>query len=156
MTDPQTESHALRGAPDGKALRRFREIFETQEPLACGEVDDVLNPQTLALHLSDGVGPAETARIDVRWSTTDDYNIHYTDSAGVDLRWDRHPHEYPSPPAEFHFHPPPAAASTPTDVEPSRIDETRIDIVARAVHKLWRTIYEEHSFSDANTAENPP
>ena len=156
MTEPQTESHALRGAPDGVALRRFREIFETQEPLARGEFDDVVNPQTLALHLSDGVGSAEKARIDVRWSTTDDYNIHYTDTAGVDLRWDRHPHQYPAPPADSHFHPPPDAITDPSNVESSCIDENRVDVVARAVHKLWRTMYEECSFSDANAAENPP
>ena len=156
MTEPQTESHALRGAPDGVALRRFREIFETQEPLARGEFDDVVNQQRLSLHLSDGVGPADEARIDVRWSTTDDYNIHYTDTAAVDLRWDRHPHEYPAPATDSHFHPPPDAVTAPTDVEPSCIDENRVDVVARAVHKLWRTMYEEGSFSDANAAENPP
>jgi len=37
--------------------------------------------------------------------------------------------------------PPPDAVTDPTDVEPSCIDENRIDIVARAIHKLWRTMY---------------
>lgn len=59
MTGPQHESHGLRGAPDSTALRRFREIFETQEPLASGELDDLVDPQTLELSLSDGVGAAE-------------------------------------------------------------------------------------------------
>lgn len=156
MTAFGTESHALRGAPDGAALRQFREIFETQEPLASGELDDFINPQTLELHLSDGVGQAETARIDVRWSTTDDYNIHYTDSAGMDLRWDRHPHEYPSPATDSHFHPPPDALANPDEVTSSFIDEIRVDIVARAVHKLWRRVYEQGSFADVNSAADPP
>lgn len=156
MTGPRTETHALRGAPDGTALRQFRHIFETQEPLASGQLDDVINPQTLELHLSDGVGQAETARIDVRWSTTNDYNVHYTDSAGMDLRWDRHPHDYPSPTTDSHFHPPPDAIANPDAVEPSCINETRIDIVARAVHKLWRRAYDQESFDGVNSATDPP
>jgi hypothetical protein len=156
MTDPKSESHALRGAPDATALRRFRDVFETQEPLASGELDDSINPQTLEVHLSDGVGTAETARIDVRWSTTDDYNVHYTDSAGTNLRWDLHPHEYPAPSDDSHFHPPPDASTDPDDVEASCLNQTRVDIVARAAHKLWRRVYDQDSFEGVNAAENPP
>jgi len=156
MTAPEAESHALRGASDGQALRTFRDVFETQEPLASGELDDAVNPQELELRLSDSVGDADTARIDVRWSTRNDYNVHYMDSAGTDFRWDRHPHSYPAPSHDVHFHPPPDASTDPAAVEPSCIDETRVDIVARAVHKLWRRVYEQGSFEDVNTAENPP
>lgn len=156
MTDYRNESHALRGASDARALRTFREVFDTQEPLASEAFDDVVNPQVLELQFSDGVGGADSARIDVRWSTRNDYNIHYTDSHGRNLRWDRHPHEFPTPTADAHFHPPPDASTVPGDVESSCIDETRVDIVARAIQTLWRRSYDQGSFEDVNTGANPP
>lgn len=67
---------ALLGAPDVKPLQRFREIFEANNPLACTEIDDLINPQSPALHPLDSVGSAEEAQIDVTRSATDDYNIH--------------------------------------------------------------------------------
>ncbi len=155
MTSSATESHNLRGASDGRALRRFRDVFERQEPLATGTFDDLLNPQRLELHLADGTGAAERARIDVRWSTVDDYNIHYTEESGINLRWDIHPHDYPIA-ALPHFHPPPDASTDPQRVEPSCIRERRIEIVARATHKLWRHCYDKGSFENANGLDNPP
>jgi hypothetical protein len=156
MTGDADESHALRGTSDSRALRAVRRVFDTQEPLATEEFDNVVNPQVLELQFSDGVGAADSARIDVRWSTQNDYNIHYTDRTGRHLRWDRHPHEFPTPTGDAHFHPPPDASTAPGDVECSCIDETRVDIVARAIHKLWRRVYEQGSFEDVNTAANPP
>jgi hypothetical protein len=156
MRSDRDESHALRGASDGSALRTVRETFEIQEPLVSTGLDDRVDPGALELQFSDGVGEAGSARIDVRWSTANDYNVHYTDSTGVDFRWDRHPHEFPAPSDDAHFHPPPEASADPAAVEPSCIDETRVAVVARAVHKLWRRAYEQDSFADVNTAENPP
>lgn len=150
------ESHSLRGASDASALRTVRSVFERQEPMATVAFDDVVNPQVLELQFADAPGTAESARIDVRWSTEDDYNLHYTDSEGRNLRWDRHRHQYPTPDDDTHFHPPPEASVSPGDVERSCIDERRIDIVARTVQKLWRRAYEENSLDGVNTAENPP
>ena len=156
MTGPGDESHSLRGASDRRALRTIRRVFDSQEPLATGAFDDVVDPQVLGLQFSDGVGGADSARLDVRWSTRNDYNFHYTDSEGRNCRWDRHPHEFPTPTGATHFHPPPDASTAADAVEPSCLDETRVDIVARAIHKLWRRVYEQGSFEDVNTAGNPP
>lgn len=156
MTDHRDESHALRGASDARALRTFQQVFDVQEPLSTGNFDDAVNPQVLELQFSDGVGGADSSRLDVKWSTRNDYNIHYTDSNGRNLRWDRHQHEFPTPTDDAHFHPPPDASTAPGAVESSCIDETRVDIVARAIHKLWRRVFEQGSFEDVNTAKNPP
>ena len=45
----------------------------------------------LEVRLDDGLREADTAWIDVRWTTRDGYTFHYTESTRVDLRWGRHP-----------------------------------------------------------------
>lgn len=138
-----TEAHSLRGPTDRGALLDFRSAFEEAEPLAEGELDDFLNPDKLRILLADGVGEADSARLDVVWTTFGDYSVHYTDSAERDLRWDLHPHDYPNPPGDEHFHPPPDAPSDPAVVEDSCIEVSEVELVARATHKLWRRAYEE-------------
>lgn len=144
------DSHALRGAIDAAALFQFQKTFEELEPLAAGELDDPIDPRVLYLCLQDGIGDAETATITVRWSTHGDYNIHYTDDER-DARWDVH-----APSGDPHFHPPPDASSVDEDIEESCITVSEIDLVARAIHKLWRSAYDDGSVERLNTAENPP
>ena len=43
------------------------------------------------VEFGDGIGDAETARMDVTWYVTGAYSFHYTDAAGVNWRFDRHP-----------------------------------------------------------------
>lgn len=150
------ESHALRGPIDRGALIDFRNTFERTEPLADAALDDFFDPNELRIELSDGVGTAESARFDVAWTTSGDYNIHYTDTADRNLRWDAHPNDYPRAPEDEHFHPPPAAATDPSDVEDSCIEVSEIELVARATHKLWRNIYEQESFDGVNEVSDPP
>lgn len=150
------ESHSLRGPTDRGALLDFLETFERLEPMASGTLDDFLDPSELRINLDDGIGSAEGARLDVVWTTRDDYNIHYTDDASQNLRWDVHPHDYPKAPADRHFHPPPSASSDPNDVEDSCIVVSEIELVARAVHKLWRHAYEQGSFDGVNDLKDPP
>lgn len=138
MTD-----HSLRGPTDRGALLDFRDAFEQVEPLADGELDDFLNPRELRITMADGVGEAESGRFDVVWTTLDDYNVHYTDEMGRNLRWDRHPNDYPGV-GEAHFHSPTGV------VEASAIDVTEIELVARAVHRLWRTAYERGTLEGIN------
>lgn len=152
----ESESHTLRGATDRGALLDFRDTFERLEPLASGELDDFLNPDELQLSLADGIGTAEYARIDVVWTTDGDYNIHYTDSDSRNFRWDVHPNDYPNAPGDKHFHPPPEASTDPQDVEDSCIEVSELELVARAVHILWRVAYEQGSFEGVNEASNPP
>lgn len=154
MEEP--ESHALRGAIDAGALHDFRTEFERLEPLASGVLDDPVNPGELRLHLDDGIGEASTATITVRWSVRDDYNVHYTDVADRNLRWDIHPHDYTVPQDGRHYHPPPDASADDDDVEASCIAVTELVLVARAVHRLWRTGYETGAVAPLNDAVNPP
>lgn len=152
----EDEAHSVRGAVDRGALFDFSRAFTRLEPLATGELDDFLNPSGLGISLDDGLGSATSARLDVVWTTQDDYNIHYSDDEGLNARWDRHPNDYPNVTGDKHFHPPPDASSDPDRVQASCIEVTEIELVARATHKLWRRAYEEGSTERLNQAENPP
>jgi hypothetical protein len=140
------------GPIDAGALREIRNLFVEREPLVeTASLDDPLNPQTLSVELSDGVGDASTARLDVRWSVAGNYSVHYTDDRDRNFRFDCHPK--PEAPTR-HFHPPPDAPSRP--VEPSCIIVTEATLVARAVLHQWRDAYDRGAFDDINDAENPP
>lgn len=157
MADDDTgvETHAVRGPVDRGALLDFREAITRREPLATGELDDFLDPSVLYIHFEEGVGEADSGRFDVVWTTRDDYNIHYTDDTR-NLRWDVHPHDYPEPPEDRHFHPPPDASSDPDLVEDSCIEVSEIVLVALATLELWRTAYYRRSFDGINQIVNPP
>lgn len=150
------ESHALRGAIDVTKLDAFRDAFVSIEPMASGAVDDRLDPRELRLTIPYGVGDAGETIFTVRWTTVGDYNIHYWDTAERNLRWDIHPHDFSTPPDDRHFHPPPDASSVDERVEASCIRETRIALVARAVHLLWRQALDAGSMAAINTGTNPP
>ncbi|MFB6083369.1 MAG: hypothetical protein ABEJ94_03900 [Halorientalis sp.] len=151
-----SESHSLRGAIDAGALYDFRSEFERLEPLASGSLDDPVSPGELRLQLDDGIGEATTATLTVRWSVQDDYNVHYSDDTGRNLRWDVHPHEYTAPDSDGHYHSPPNASSDDDDVEASCIRVAEIILVARAVHQLWRDGYESGTAAPLNDATDPP
>jgi len=140
------------GPIDPTALRRFRDLVLDLEPLVeSAALDDPVNPQTLAIELTDGVGTATGARLDIRWSLSGNYAVHYSDEAGRNFRFDHHPK--PDAPRR-HFHPPPDAPSRP--VEPSCVAVTELQLVARAVHQRWRYAYENGTFEEINAAEDPP
>jgi len=149
--DPDERPEAF-GPIDASALREIRDLFVELEPLVeTASLDEPLNPQTLSVELSDGVGDATTARFDVRWSLTGNYAVHYTDDRDRDFRFDCHPK--PDAP-DHHFHSPPNAPSRP--VEPSCITVSEIPLVTRAVLQRWRDAHEQGAFDDVNDAENPP
>ena len=147
--------HGVSGPVDRGALLDFREVITQREPLASGELDDFLNPSVLYIHLAEGVGETDSGRFDIVWTTRDDYNVHYTDDSR-DLRWDVHPHDYPTPPEDRHFHPPPSASSDPALVADSCIEVSEIILVALATWNLWRTAYERGSFEGINRIGDPP
>nr|WP_230458814.1 hypothetical protein [Haloarcula sp. K1] len=103
--------HSLRGSIDRSALLTVRDIIEREEPLAAPTLDGYLNPTVLEVSLGDGRRSADSARIDVQWTTRADYKFHYTDTDGVNFRWDSHPHggDYISVPGLEYYHPPPDA-----------------------------------------------
>ncbi|TYL37376.1 hypothetical protein CV102_17315 [Natronococcus pandeyae] len=152
------EGHSLRGPIDRATLLAIREVFNADEPLATAELDDYLNPKRLEVTYDDGLCGADTARIDVQWTTQDDYKFHYTDSCGVNLRWGKHPHnnDYVNVRGLEHYHPPPNASSDPSEVEDSCITQSPEKLVARAVLKLWRVAYHAESISPLNAGSNPP
>lgn len=153
-----SEPHSLRGPIDRAVLLTTRDVIAEHEPLATAAVDDFLDPRVLEVRFEDGLGDAETARLDVQWTTRDDYAFHYTDSEDVDLRWGKHPHDgdYVDASGLEHYHPPPDASSDPTEVEDSCIRQSRPPLVARAILKLWRAAYHSGSLTPLNAGSNPP
>jgi hypothetical protein len=159
MTDSnESEFHSLRGPIDRPALLTIRDVFERDEPLADPALDEFLNPRVLEVRYDDGLLDAESCRIDIQWTTHNDYKYHYTDVAGRDLRWGRHPHndEYEHVTGLAHFHPPPDASSNPTAVAESCIELTPEHLVTRAVITLWRSAYQTDTLDPLNTGDNPP
>lgn len=157
-TPGTNEAHSLRGPIDRAALLTIRNVIEREEPLATPALDDYLNPTVLEVTLEDGLCSADSARIDVQWTTRADYKFHYTDSEAVNVRWGKHPHDgdYIHVPGFEHYHPPPDATSNPDDVEESCMKQSVEALVTRAVLKLWRVAYHEDSYVPLNTASNPP
>lgn len=150
-TQPNEQSEVF-GPIDAGALREIRDLFIELEPLVeTTSLDDPLDPQTLSVALSDGIGDATTARIDVRWSLVDNYAVHYTDDCDRNFRFDCHPK--PDAPRR-HFHLPPDAPSRPVD--PSCITVPELSLVARAVIQRWRYAYNQGTFEGINDGENPP
>lgn len=134
------------------ALRRIRDLWLECEPLTdTVAYDDVIAPTELQIGLTDGLGDADAARLDIQWSEQGMYSFHYVDSADVNWRFDRHPNTH-SPESHFHF-PPDAATRT---AEPSCIDVTEVSLVTRAVHAMWRAAYENDDLDRLNSASNPP
>ena len=158
MAGSQREFHSLRGPSDRPTLLAIRDLFNSEEPLATAELDDLLNPSVLNVQYSDGLLAADWSRIDVQWTTRGDYKYHYTDADDVNFRWGKHPHndDYLHVPGLEHYHPPPDASSNPSDVEESCIKQRPETLVTRAVVKLWRTAYHAKSLDLLNTGKNPP
>ena len=158
MKESQEEDHTLRGATDRPALLTIRDIIDEMEPLPTARLDDHLNPSVLEVSLDDGLCDADDARVDIQWTTRDDYKYHYTDTADVNLRWGNHPHgeDYIHVAETEHYHPPPDASSDPADVDDSCITQSPEELVTRAVLKLWRVAYHTDSYSPLNAGSNPP
>lgn len=152
------ESHSLRGPIDRAVLIGIRDVISAHEPLATATIDDFLNPRVLEVRIEDGLRDAESAHIDVQWTTCGDYAFHYTDSTGLNFRWGRHDHDghYVYTTGLAHYHPPPNASANPAEVEDSCITQSRPLLVTLAVLKLWRTAYHDELLSLLNSGSNPP
>lgn len=134
------------------ALQRIRSLWLHLEPLVeQTSYDDIVSPTELHVALTDGLGTADTARIDIQWSELDMYSFHYVDTDDMNWRFDRHPNTHSS---EIHFHPPPYASTAAA--EPSCIDVTEVSLVTRAVHAMWRAAYDHDEVSRLNSLSNPP
>lgn len=150
MTDPDRVGEF--GAIYLPAIQRIRNRWIDLEPLVGGTaLDDPLTPTEVRIELTDGLGEADTARIDAQWSVLDNYSFHYVDDGGVNWRFDRHPNSH-SPAA--HFHPPPDAGTDAA--RPSCIRVRGVSLVTRAVYAMWRAAYESEDLDRLNSLSNPP
>lgn len=139
------------GPIDHDALQTIRDIFLDAEPLVTRHsLSGRLAPQPeLNITVDDGFGERTCDRFDITWTERDCYSFHYTEEAGVEFRFDRHPE--PSC-QNKHFHQPPDATSR----TPSCIEVEQVEIVTRAVIKCWRTALDRNDPSVVNTRANPP
>lgn len=139
------------GPIDYEALRRIRDIFLQDEPLVTHhDLSPRLDPQPeLNVTVGEGFGSSPSARFDIVWTERDYYNFHYTETGGIDFRFDRHPEPHVQ---EKHFHEPPDANTR----APSCVEVEQVDVVTRGVLRCWRTALERDDPSLVNTLSNPP
>lgn len=139
------------GPIDYGALQRIRDIFLDVEPLvAHHDLSGRLDPQPeLNITVGEGFGSSSSGRFDIVWTEQDCYNFHYTETDGIDFRFDRHPE--PGAPRK-HFHEPPDASTRVA----SCIEVEQVEVVTLAVIKCWRTALERDDPTLANTQSNPP
>ena len=59
------------------ALQRIRDLWLELEPLVdATSYDDVVAPTELQIRLSDGLGDADAARLDIQWSELGVYSVY--------------------------------------------------------------------------------
>lgn len=137
------------GPIDAGALHEIRNVFTETEPLVVSAgMDDSMNPQTLHVELSDGIGDATSARFDVRVNLAGDYAFYYMDDEGKEFRYDSHPRSDDI--GAEHVHLP---AHEPSEPVASCIGVTELVLVTRSVLKLWRGAYERASLNGINGAQ---
>ncbi|PSP87553.1 hypothetical protein BRC90_10170 [Halobacteriales archaeon QS_4_69_34] len=140
------------GAISPPALRRIRNLWLDREPLVADTgYDDLVDPTELHVELTNGLGDADSSRLNVQWSELGNYSFHYVDSTEVNWRFDRHPNTH-SP--ETHFHPPPDASTAAA--EPSCIHVEEVSLVTHSVVAMWRAAYESGDCGRLNSMSNPP
>lgn len=148
---PEEEIAGDLGKPAIDTMVDIRNLFIAEEPLLTEyDWNDPINKREIRLTFADGI-TADRCRLDVTWYASDAYKFHYSDSNDYHWRFDRHANHH-SP--EKHFHVPPDATSD--TAIPSCITVEEPQLVARAVHKLWRRALLENSFDEVNNANNPP
>lgn len=97
------------GTPDRQTLQLLERQL-AKDPLI-GETTfppDAYEPRLLCAELGTECYPAsvDAARLDIRWFTSGDFSIHYTETTADDrweCRWDRHPNDHNT---RTHFHEP--------------------------------------------------
>lgn len=141
MTERISESV---GPVSHPVLQQIREIFLAEEPLVeTTRFDTPISPTELIVEFETGLNAA--GRFEITWWEQDAYRFHYTETDGVDFRFDNHPKD--SAP-EAHFHPPPNAGVA----EPSILDGiTQPQIVTRVIHSQWRkAVIEQNDLTSIN------
>lgn len=133
------------GPVDYPVLQQIRDLLLEEEPLVeSTTVDDPVNPTELIVEFSARLNAP--GRMEITWWKRGAYRYHYTESDGVDFRFDNHPKDG-APNA--HFHPPPDAGQA----KPSFLaGVTQPQIVTRAVITRWRqAIIEDQGLESLNS-----
>lgn len=114
------------GSVDLPVLQQIRTLLIEEEPLIeSTRFDDPINPTELIVDLT--LSDRSHSRLEVTWWQTGAYRFHYTESDGIDFRYDNHPK---SSVPDAHFHPPPNAGPA----EPSFLQSaTRPLVITRAI-----------------------
>ena len=145
MTPPADDPST--GPPDRQTLRLLERRL-ADEPLVARTEFHPDSDEPRELHASvdtERFPPSiEDVRLDIRWYATDDFSVHYVETATSDerweCRWDRHPNSHN---ARLHFHRPPSA-DEPTDVElsslhPLDVLATVLAAVEDRIERRWET-----------------
>ncbi|SDR29626.1 hypothetical protein [Natronobacterium texcoconense] len=149
-----TDDAPSMGPPDRQTLRLLERRL-ADEPIVKETAFEPNGnePRTLSASLDRDryPPPIERARVDVRWYTTDDFSIHYVETAADEhptasgkrweCRWDRHPNPHNS---RCHFHRPPDGTDS-TDLElpslhPIDVLSTVIAALEDRIDRLWESI----------------
>lgn len=133
------------GPPDRQTLRLLERQLQTDPLVSAVAFDpDPYEPRLLrgVLDASSYPDPVETARIELRWFSTDDFSIHYVeqwaDGDTWECRWDRHPNPHN---ARVHVHEPPAGADV-TDLDlsslhPLDVYSTVMTAIEQRIESVW-------------------
>lgn len=132
------------GPPDRQTLRLLERILADKPVVATTEYEpDSYEPHLLRALLDAGRYPStvEAARLDIRWFTSGDFSIHYTETSPDErweCRWDRHPNPHNT---RLHFHQPPKAdeieALTLSSVHPLDVIATVLAAVEQRITQQW-------------------
>ena len=146
MSPPSEDpSPGSTGPPDRQTLRLLERQLTSDSLVAeTGFDPDPYEPRLLLAVLDAGRYPdsVTSARIDIRWFTTDDFSIHYVETLGDDdhweCRWDRHPNSHST---RLHFHEPPTGTEISelelSSLHPLDVYSTVFDAVEQRIELLW-------------------
>lgn len=145
MDGPTEEGTGSTGPPDRQTLRLLeRHLASDPLVIQSGFDPGVHEPRLLqvTLDLDRYPEPVASARLEIRWFTTDDFSFHYLEERNGhgqwECRWDRHPNPHST---RVHFHEPPDATtvvdlSLPS-VHPLEVYSTVLGAIERRIETLW-------------------
>jgi len=144
MAGPESDST---GPPDRQTLRLLERRLAAESLVAETAFEPSTHePRLLRVVLDAGQYPESTAtaRIDVRWFTTDDFSFQYIetqrDGGQWECRWDRHPNTHN---ARLHFHQPPDGTEVTdlslSSLHPLSVYSMVLTAIEGRVERLWST-----------------
>jgi len=136
--DDHDESNV--GEIDSDILDRIGRRLEGSSRFSDVAVQPEYAPDSVIIEFDLGYFPVAVVRsyLRIRWYTTDDFTVHYSeqyeDGSTWECRWDRHPNDHN---IREHFHPPPDATTPGEDAH--HPDDWR-DVVSTVLAELEQRI----------------